>query len=479
MLFNSLDFAIFLPVVFAIYWFALRRNIRLQNLFLVVASYVFYSFWDWRFLSLIVISTAMDYGLGLAIDSQQDQRRRRLLMLASVVVNLGFLGFFKYFNFFDENFREAFSLFGYQIGTHTLDIVLPVGISFYTFQTLSYTIDIYRRRAAPTRDFVAFSAFVAFFPQLAAGPIERAGNFLPQFLKPRTFDYAKAVDGLRQMLWGLFKKVVIADNCAALVNPIFENSASYGGATLMMGAVLFAFQIYGDFSGYSDMAIGMARLFGFSLRQNFAYPYFSRDVAECWRRWHISLSTWFRDYLYIPLGGSRGGKWKSVRNTFVIFLVSGFWHGADWTFIAWGGLHACYFLPLLLSGHNRRNLGTVAEGRLLPSMREFVSMAVTFSLTVVAWVFFRAENMHHAWDYLSEIFSASLLSWPEVSVGKFIPFALTVFLCMEWLGRRNLHALETLGMKWPKAFRWMLYLAIVFIIFWFGGQQQEFIYFQF
>jgi D-alanyl-lipoteichoic acid acyltransferase DltB (MBOAT superfamily) len=479
MLFNSLDFAVFLPLVFIIYWAIPRHCVRLRNLFLVASSYLFYSFWDWRFLVLIVGSTVMDYVLGLAIDRQDNQTKRRTLLWISIVVNLGFLGFFKYFNFFADNFREVFSLFGYKINALTLDIILPVGISFYTFQTLSYTIDIYRRQFAPTRDFVAFSAFVAFFPQLAAGPIERAGNFLPQFLSPRTFDPSRAVDGMRQMLWGLFKKVVIADNCAALVNQIFENSASQSGSTLAVGVVLFAFQIYGDFSGYSDMALGMSRLFGFSLRQNFAYPLFSRDVAEFWRRWHMSLSTWFRDYLYIPLGGSRGGRWMRIRNTFVIFLVSGFWHGADWTFVVWGGLNAALFLPLLLTSRNRTNLDTVAEGRILPSPREFFAMAATFGLLGFIWVFFRAENMSHALSYLGGIFSPSLFSLPTIRPDKVLAAMLVLFFVVEWFGRTELHALEKLGTRWPRVLRWGVYLAIVFMIVWFGGKQQDFIYFQF
>jgi len=316
-------------------------------------------------------------------------------------VNLGFLGFFKYYNFFLDNFVDAFTFLGYPIQTRALSIVLPVGISFYTFQTLSYSIDVYRRKLEPTKDLIAFLAFVSFFPQLVAGPIERATNLLPQFYSKRTFDYSKAVDGLRQILWGLFKKVVIADNCAEYANLIFNNSSEYSGSTLLLGALFFTFQIYGDFSGYSDIAIGTARLFGFSLMQNFAFPYFSRDIAEFWRRWHISLSTWFRDYLYIPLGGSKGGLWMKIRNTFIIFLVSGFWHGANWTFIIWGGLNALYFLPLLLAKKNRKNIDTVAQDKIFPSVRESLSMIGTFSLTVLAWIFFRAESLPHALNYLS------------------------------------------------------------------------------
>ena len=330
---------------------------------------------------------------------------RKLLLWSSIIVNLGFLGFFKYYNFFLDNFIAAFSFLGQEIQANSLNIILPVGISFYTFQTLSYTIDVYNKKLEPTEDFIAFSAFVCFFPQLVAGPIERATNLLPQFYKKRTFEYDKAVDGLRQILWGLFKKVVIADNCAEYANLIFNNYQDYNGSTLLLGAIFFTFQIYGDFSGYSDIAIGTSRLFGFKLMQNFATPYFSRDIAEFWRRWHISLSTWFRDYLYIPLGGSKGGIWMKVRNTFIIFLVSGFWHGANWTFIVWGGLNALYFLPLLLLKRNRTNLGVIAEGRRLPNIRESFQMGTTFMLAVIAWIFFRAENIHLALDYLGDLFS--------------------------------------------------------------------------
>ena len=335
MLFNSVDFAIFLPIVFILYWFVTNKNLKLQNFLIVAASYFFYACWDWRFLSLITFSIVVDYFMGILLGKEKNQRKRKILLWVSIIVNLGFLGFFKYYNFFVDNFIAAFSFFGQEIKPNTLNIILPVGISFYTFQTLSYTIDVYRRKFEPTKDFIAFAAFVSFFPNLVAGPIERATNLLPQFYKKRDFDYSKAVDGMRQILWGLFKKIVIADNCAEFANQIFNNSANMNGSTLVLGALFFTFQIYGDFSGYSDIAIGTARLFGFNLMRNFNFPYFSRDIAEFWRRWHISLSSWFRDYLYIPLGGSRVGTWKKVRNIFIIFIVSGFWHGANWTFIAW------------------------------------------------------------------------------------------------------------------------------------------------
>lgn len=324
MLFNSIDFAIFLPIVFILYWFVTEKNLKLQNFLIVIASYLFYGWWDWRFLSLILFSTLVDYSVGLKLKDEEKQNKRKILLWISLLVNLGFLGFFKYYNFFLENFTTAFSFFGTEINANSLNIILPVGISFYTFQTLSYTIDVYKRKLEPTKNYIAFSAFVSFFPQLVAGPIERATSLLPQFYKKRSFNYSKAVDGMRQILWGLFKKVVIADNCAEYANLIFNNSDNYSGSTLIVGAIFFTFQIYGDFSGYSDIAIGTSRLFGFDLKRNFAFPYFSRDIAEFWRRWHISLSTWFRDYLYIPLGGSRGGTWMKVRNTFIIFIVSGF-----------------------------------------------------------------------------------------------------------------------------------------------------------
>ncbi|MFL0352414.1 MBOAT family O-acyltransferase [Xanthomarina sp. GH4-25] len=478
MLFNSLDFAIFLPIVFILYWFVFNKQIKTQNILIVLASYVFYGWWDWRFLSLILFSTIIDYLVGLKMSEQQNKKKRKALLWISILVNLGFLGFFKYYNFFLDNFITAFSFFGTEINARSLNIILPVGISFYTFQTLSYSMDVYRKKLEPTKDFIAFAAFVSFFPQLVAGPIERATNLLPQFYKRRRFEYNKAVDGLRQILWGLFKKVVIADNCAEFANIIFNNSDTYSGSTLVLGAVFFAFQIYGDFSGYSDIAIGTSRLFGFNLKQNFAFPYFSRDMAEFWRRWHISLSTWFRDYLYIPLGGSRGSKTKVIRNVFIIFLVSGFWHGANWTFIVWGALNALYFLPLLLSNKNRHHIDIVAKGAILPTLQESFKILITFGLTTLAWVFFRAENITHAWSYLSNIASKSLFTIPEIRP-TYIFLLLIFFLVIEWKGRESLYALEHMGLKWKKPYRYAFYYLLLFIIFWYSRNEQEFIYFQF
>ncbi|AVR46909.1 membrane-bound O-acyltransferase family protein [Christiangramia fulva] len=478
MLFNSITFAVFLPVVFLLYWFVFNKNLKWQNLFVAIASYVFYGWWDWRFLSLILFSTLVDFSIGRALEKEEVPSKRKMLLWSSLIINLGLLGVFKYYNFFLGSLYDVIPGLKATLGFNTLQIILPVGISFYTFQTLSYTIDVYRKQLKPTRDFISFAAFVSFFPQLVAGPIERASNLLPQFSKKREFNYALAVDGLRQILWGLFKKIVIADNCAEYANMIFNHSGEYNGSTLFLGAVFFAFQIYGDFSGYSDIAIGTARLFGFNLMQNFAFPYFSRDIAEFWRRWHISLSTWFRDYLYIPLGGSRGGTAKKVRNTFIIFVVSGFWHGANWTFIIWGFLNALYFLPLLLSGKNRTHLGIVAENRTLPNLKEFFQIGLTFFLTVIAWIFFRAENLSHAFNYLKSMFSSSLFSFPSVFPRMIISLVL-FFIIVEWNGRNNEYAIERLGFNRKRVFRWSFYFLISILIFLFDGKEQAFIYFQF
>jgi D-alanyl-lipoteichoic acid acyltransferase DltB (MBOAT superfamily) len=478
MIFNSIDFAIFLPIVFVLYWFVCNKNINLQNILIVITSYVFYGWWDWRFLSLLLFSTIVDYTIGRNLKTENKQLKRKFLLWVSILVNLGLLGFFKYFNFFIDNFTNAFSYFGKEITVSSLNIILPVGISFYTFQTMSYTIDVYKKKIEPAKDFIAFAAYVSFFPQLVAGPIERATHLLPQFHKERSFDYTKAVDGMRQILWGLFKKVVIADNCAEYANLIFNNPTGYSGSTLVIGAIFFTFQIYGDFSGYSDIAIGISKLFGFNLMRNFAFPYFSRDIAEFWRRWHISLSTWFRDYLYIPLGGSHVSTIIKVRNTFIIFIVSGFWHGANWTFISWGALNAIYFLPLLLTNNNRNNLEIVAKGKVFPTIKEFWAMLLTFGLTVFAWIFFRAENMGQAINILSKIFSVSIFKVPEIHP-KSLLLLILFFVSLEWLGREGQYAISQLGLKWKSPFKYAIYYSIIVMIFWFGGKEQQFIYFQF
>lgn len=479
MSFNSVEFAFFLSVVFILYWFVTSKSIRAQNLLLLASSYFFYGCWDWRFLSLIIFSSFLDYSIGIGLSKTSKAAQRKALLLTSILINLGSLGIFKYFNFFSESFSKAFSLLGYsEVNPLFLNVVLPIGISFYTFQTLSYSIDVYRKKIKPTEDAIAFFAFVSFFPQLVAGPIERAENLLPQFSKKRFFDYDQAVDGMRQILWGLFKKVVIADTCAGYANEIFANYAQLSGSTLLLGAVFFSFQIYGDFSGYSDIAIGTARLFGFSLMKNFAYPYFSRDIAEFWRRWHISLSTWFKDYVYIPLGGSRGSVLMRIRNTFIVFVVSGLWHGANLTFVAWGALHALYFLPLLLTNTNRTYQDIVAKGRLLPSIQEGVQIVATFFLITIAWVLFRAQSIREAIAYINGIFSASLFSMPEnLPTGGLLLIA--VFIIAEWLQREKDHALCFKTIKTHRIVRWSTYCAIFFLILYNFKSSQEFIYFQF
>lgn len=483
MLFNSIDFAIFLPLVFGLYWLIGVNRLKQQNWLLLIASYVFYGWWDWRFLCLILFSTLADYCIALGLGKESDDRKRKALLWLSLSINLGLLGIFKYYNFFLQAFTESFSLIGMELEASRLNVILPVGISFYTFQTLSYTIDVFKKKLEPTKDFISFAAFVSFFPQLVAGPIERASNLLPQFKTRRVFDYKSKVNGLRQILWGLFKKVVIADNCAHLADTIFSNSETYDGSTLVLGAIFFAFQIYGDFSGYSDIAIGTARLFGFSLMKNFAFPYFSRDIAEFWRRWHISLSAWFRDYVYIPLGGSKVSRIKVIRNVFIIFVVSGFWHGANWTFIFWGALNALYFIPLLLTSKNRNNMNVVAEGKWFPNFREAFQVLATFALTCLSWVFFRAESLQHAFAYISEIFSASLFTLPAILSSPdalLTLLLLVIFLLAEWTGRSLSFALEAVVNLKNRGVRWGVYCLVIFFIGMFmQTESSPFIYFQF
>ena len=478
MLFNSVEFAIFLPIVFLIYW-ALSKNVKTQNVFLLLASYFFYCWWDWRYLSLIFLCSITNYAAGLLLMKADSQKWRKIILAACCVISLGVLGIFKYYDFFVTSISDAFSLIGIDLHIKTLHLILPVGISFYTFHTLSYTIDVYRRNFKPTKDIISFFLFVSIFPLAMAGPIERATNLLPQIYKSRTFNYTLAVDGMRQILWGLFKKMVIADNCAVLVDETFANYQHLPASTLFIGAVFFAFQIYGDFSGYSDMALGIGKLLGFNFLKNFSYPYFSRDIAEFWRRWHISLTTWFRDYLYIPLGGSRGSKWQVIRNTFIIFLVSGFWHGANWTFIAWGAFHAFLFLPLILLNKNRKYTNVVAEGRIFPNLKEIFQIGLTFMLVVIGWIFFRADSIEVALGYFKQMCQLETIS-ASYLIFHYRAFWLCAFmLIVEWIGRSQQHALANLGLKWKWPVRYMMYYLIIIIIFLLSGKGQTFIYFQF
>lgn len=479
MLFNSLEFLVFLPIVFILYWYVFKA-LRWQNLLVVAASYLFYGWWDWRFLILIAFTTLCSYLSGILLEKNEGSRiRKRWICGGNIVLNLAILAYFKYCNFFGENLAVLLRSIGFHVDWVTLDILLPVGISFYTFQALSYTIDVYRKKIEPTHDLVAFIAFISFFPQLVAGPIERATNLLPQFLKPRRFDYVQAVDGMRQILWGAFKKMVVADNCAMAVNSIFADYTSLDGINLLFGGILFTFQIYGDFSGYSDMAIGTAKLFGISLMQNFNYPYFSRDIAEFWRRWHISLQTWFRDYIYIPLGGSRCSKWMVARNTLIIFLVSGFWHGANWTFILWGIYHACLFFPLFILGLNRKYTNVVACDRRLPNWKETLQMLVTFLLVVIGWIIFRAESVGQAWEYIYRMVTD--FHWAPILYGKKTLVYIAILLVIEWIQRKKQHGLQLsmTGILRYAPVRYSLYILGAIFILMFAGTQAEFIYFQF
>lgn len=478
MVFNSIIFLLYLPIVFLLYWFVFKR-LKWQNIFVIIASYIFYGWWDWRFLTLIAFTSLCSFLSGILIDKSKIRRNKKIVLSINIIINLGILAIFKYFNFFTSNIQLILSPLGIHLDTITLNLILPVGISFYTFQALSYSIDVYRGKISATNDIFAFFAFISFFPQLVAGPIERATNLLPQFLKPRVFDYSLAVDGCRQILWGLFKKMVIADNCSILVNETFSNYSSLGGINLWIGALFFTFQIYGDFSGYSDIAIGTAKLFDIRLMTNFKLPYFSRDIAEFWRRWHISLNTWFVDYVYIPLGGSRHGKSKLVRNTFVIFLLSGLWHGAEWTFVLWGTYNAILFIPLTVLNLNKKHIDIVAQNSFVPSFKESLMMGCTFMLVMVGWVIFRADNLQIAVDYLTRMFTDFHFTKPLK--GKFCLIYICIMLVIEWLQRKRNHTFDFTGIKimGHKTVRWIIYCTIAMMILMFQGENSDFIYFQF
>lgn len=477
MLFNSIHFGVFFIIVFILYWYVFNKNLRQQNIFLLLISLFFYSCWDWRFMFLLLFSIGLDFFVGNKIYRNSDNlRNKKIWLWSSILINLGFLGFFKYYNFFIDSFSNFISLFGLKVNAWTLRIILPVGISFYTFHGLSYVIDIYKNKIKPVDNLIDYSLFVSFFPLLVAGPIERATHLLPQIQKQRIFSYANSMNGLRQILWGLFKKVVIADSCAVYVNLIFDNPTDYSGSTLLIGAILFSFQIYGDFSGYTDIALGTARLLGIELLQNFSYPYFSRDIAEFWRRWHISLSSWFRDYIYIPLGGSRGSSWEKTRNVFVVFIISGFWHGANWTFLFWGLLHALFFLPLLLNKTNRNHIRIVSEDDL--SVKSFFQILATFVMVTFSWIFFRARNLSESFSYISIIASKSVFDFPAI-FPKTLLLQLFLFVCIEWLGRKDYFAIEQLGLNWKRPFRLGFYYLLTFLVLYYWGREVQFLYFQF
>lgn len=486
MLFNSVNFAIFLPIVFIIYWFVTNKNLKFQNILLLVSSYFFYACWDWRFLFLLGFSTLLDYYTGIRMSDATNKNSKNFWFWLSIFTNLGFLGVFKYYNFFIESFADAISNFGLQVNPWTLKVILPVGISFYTFHGLSYVIDIYKNRIKAEKNFIDYAVFVSFFPLLVAGPIERATHLLPQIRKKRTFHYTKAVDGLRQILWGLFKKIVIADTCSIYVDDIFQNYANYSGGTLILGAVLFSFQIYCDFSGYSDIAIGVAKLFGIELITNFRTPYFSRNIAEFWRRWHISLSTWFRDYVYIPLGGSKISLFKSIRNIFIIFILSGFWHGANWTYIIWGGLNAVYFIPSFLMKKNRKYLDFDSSDNYYSKLKGLIDILITFGLTTFAWIFFRSNTVTDSIKYVEGIFNhvnffkIQSAKTYELNIRPLIVYIL-IFVIIDWY-YKNENVVFTKAQDTKKAIilKYFFYIfTIISILLSIKNQATSFIYFQF
>lgn len=477
MLFNSLTYAIFLPIVFAIYWL-LRKKMRWQNIFLLLASYVFYAYWDWRFLGLLFGMSFLSWLGGRKIANTperggQCQFVRKSFLVSIIVIDLMVLGAFKYYNFFVGSFAE---LFGLQGSIHSLKIVLPLGISFFTFQAIAYVVDVYKRKIEPT-NLVDCLLYIGFFPKLLAGPIERPSNLIPQIQKPRIFEYDLAVDGCRQILWGLFKKVVIADNAALYVNQVYGDYSNQSGCTLLLAAILYTIQIYGDFSGYSDMAIGTAKLFGFRFMDNFLFPYFSRNMNEFWRRWHISLNTWFVDYVYIPLGGSRNGKWHTIRNIMIVFLLSGLWHGADWSFVAWGAYHGLLLVLLILLNRNTKYEHVVAYDRWYPSLKELGQMLIVFALATFGWMMFRADNMTQFVDYTARMCSADILSMPMFAGYSALVMNIGLLFVVEWFMRRKKHGLDVANLS--AYIRYAIYLGMAFIIFAFGGNTVNFIYFQF
>ncbi|MFC1733388.1 MBOAT family O-acyltransferase [candidate division KSB1 bacterium] len=491
MLFNSIDFAIFLPIVFIFYWFITSRNLKLQNILILVADYIFYAWWDWRFLSLVITSSLIAFIFG-KLSGQTDQKsKQKIYLIISILTNIGILVFFKYYNFFVASFVDAFKIFGVSFNPGTLKIILPIGISFYTFQALSYTIDVYYKKIKPTNDIISFFAYISFFPQLVAGPIERAINLLPQFQKARKFDLLAAKDGLRQILWGLFKKIVIADYCAVLVNEIFHNYSNLNSSTLILGAVLFAIQIYGDFSGYSDIAIGTARLFGFNLMRNFTFPYFAKNIADFWRKWHISLTTWFRDYLFLPVAYATSRKIKSEKvlkvkadiwiylvALFVTWFVTGLWHGANWTFIIWGLLHGLLLFLYKITGKVRKRMFKALKINYKSSIIIFFEFCFTMIFVNITWIFFRATSINEAFSYLHQIFTTSILVFPEVYFRPVLAYSVVLFI-VEYVQRNKEHALDFTNIRMPRILRWTIYVVIILFIFTYGGSQQQFIYFQF
>lgn len=491
MLFNSIDFAIFFPVVFIVYWFVICKNLKLQNALLLLASYLFYAFWDWRFVFLLAFISFLNFSIGLIIQKAESKKRKKSWLIIGIMANIGALSYFKYFNFFFDNFKKLFSMIGFTLDKPIQNIILPLGISFYIFLSLSYIIDIYQNKLIACNDIIDVFLTFSFFPIILAGPIQRPFSLLPQIQKKRVFNYSFAVDGIKQILWGLFMKIVIADKCAVYVNNIFMNFNIYKGSTLFLGGIFFTIQIYSDFAGYSLIAIGISKLIGFNLSRNFANPYFARDIIEFWKRWHISLTNWFRDYVFLPISYNISRKIPSEKvgfikadtviyivGIFITWFLTGLWHGGNYTFITWGFINGLFLIVYhILKKPRKKLLKNLKISKdnvfLIASERIF-----TLIVIILSWIVFRATNISQAWTYISKIFSKTLFAIPEIKPKATI-LLIIVFIFIELFGRNQQYAIENLGVKWPKPLRWATYYAIILVIFWFGGQKQQFIYFQF
>jgi len=484
MIFNSIDFLIFFVVVFSLYYFVLKERTKSQNVLLLVASYVFYAWANWKILPLLAVTTVGFYGLGIAAFDAKTEKRKSLFTALGVIFGIGTLLYFKYFNFFISSFKDLFELFGLQTNLHTFKIIVPIGISFYTFRLLSYIIDIQRGKIEPTRDIIAFATYVAFFPCILAGPIDRPATLIPQLRSKRVFDYPLAVDGMKQILWGLFKKVVIADNFAVYVNQIFGSYQDQTGSVLLLGAVFYSFQMYADFSGYSDIAIGLSKVLGFRVTKNFDYPYFAQNIAEFWRKWHISLTSWLTDYVFMPLNikWRDWNKWGMILAIIVNFVLCGLWHGDNWTFVLWGFYHGLLFIPLILSGamFKKSKIETYKWG--FPKPKTLFNILLTFGLVTLGLVLFRSDSIGQAFEYFGGIGTKSLFSIPNVLLPNIQSTAIALFILffVEWIGRKEEYAIASLGLNWKRTFRWMFYLLIGYFVCFHGSQtEQNFVYFQF
>lgn len=476
MIFNSIEFLVFFTIVFFSYW-NIFKKLKLQNLFILISSYVFYGWWDYRFLFLIIASTLVDYIIGHSIPRQSTLTNKKRLLWTSILFNLGILGFFKYFNFFIESWVDMIGLIGYSFDSKwTLNIILPVGISFYTFQTMSYVIDIYRKELEPTKDYIAFAAFVSFFPQLVAGPIERSKNLLPQILKEREFNYKEAINGVRLIIWGIFKKIIIADSIGPVVDEIFDNYTNFNGGTLWLGIIYFSIQIYCDFSGYSDVAIGTAKLLGINLSKNFNFPFFSKNISEFWKNWHISLTSWFADYLFIPLKFKyrQHGYFVNLLVLIIYFSLIGFWHGSNWTFIFFGLYHCVLFIPSVSNPMFYIKKGKNIENKLISTLIKSSKILITFIFVSIGWVFFRSSTLEDSISYLSKLFTHVI---PELHRSHFI-YVVLPFMFLEYLVFRFQKPLFSGQNKFSLIIESFLVYYLIYVVL-FQNSHKQFIYFQF